>query len=361
MKHYMVQTSDLEHNIRLILEKAQGKTVWAVVKGNGYGLGIVPMARILERNGIGHFAVTEVAEAEQLRQAGISGPILMLSATSNSDEIRRLLELETILTISSVPCARAVQEVAQSLGLGAQGHVKIDTGMGRYGFLPEQIGEMPSLYRDYPNLNLTGIYTHFYNSSLPEPTKAQFEKFQAVVGLLRDQEIDPGMVHCCNSSAFWNYPQMHCDGVRVGSGLLGRVTIGANTGLKVVGQCRAELEEIRTIPAGHTVGYAAGWQAKRETRIAILAIGYYHGFAVDRGFDLWRPKDCLRGVGRYVKALLTRKRLYVQVNGRSCPVLGHVGMINMVIDITDCDCQVGDWAEVNINPLLLKGIDVEYL
>ena len=130
------------------------------------------------------------------------------------------------------------------------------------------------------------------------------------------------------------------------------------TGLKTVGRCQAELEEIRVIPAGHTVGYGAGFKAKRETRTAVLSIGYYNGFGVDRGFDLWRLQDCIRGVARYVKAFLKRKALYVTVNGKACRVLGHVGMVNMVIDVTDCSCSVGDIAEVNIIPLLLKGVEV---
>ena len=82
------------------------------------------------------------------------------------------------------------------------------------------------------------------------------------------------------------------------------------------------------------------------------------GFAVDKGFDLWRPKDCLRGVARYLKAWLRHKALYVTVNGTPCRVLGHVGMVNMVIDVTDCDCKLGDMAIVNINPLVLKDVDV---
>ena len=153
---------------------------------------------------------------------------------------------------------------------------------------------------------------------------------------------------------------MMCDGVRLGSALLGRVAFSGTTGLKRVGWCQAELEEIRTIPVGHTVGYGAGWRAKRPTRTAVLSIGYYTGFGVDRGFDLWRFSDCLRGIARYIKAFLKRKALYVQVNGKDCRVLGHVGMVNMVIDVTDCECSVGDMARVDINPLLVKGMEIVY-
>lgn len=360
MKRYMVDKSALEHNIKLLLEKAKGKTLWGVIKGDGYGLGVVEMARILSAHGIDHFAVTDVAEVRALRSDGFENPILMMEGTCNETEVNELLDLGAILTIGTPEDASVVNAQAAARSTVAEAHLKIDTGMGRYGFLPSQMELVHSLYAGNPNIAFTGIYTHFYNSSDLAPTQIQFDKFMAVVGELQAAGIDTGMVHCCNSSAFLKYEHMHCDGARVGSALLGRVTIGGGTGLKVVGDCQAELEEIRTIPAGHTVGYGAGWVAKRETRIAVLSIGYFNGFGVDRGFDLWRFQDCLRGVARYIKAFLKRKALYVTVNGQNCRVLGHVGMVNMVIDVTNCDCALGDMAHVNINPLLVKGVEIVY-
>lgn len=360
MKQYTVDTSALAHNVQFLIKKAEGKTLWGVIKGNGYGLGVVEMARVLASNGMERFAVTDIREVRALRQAGFENPILMMEGTCNPCEVKELLELGAILTVGTVEDAVVINEQARLHAGGAQAHLKIDTGMGRYGFLPSQMETVVRLYSANPHIQFTGIYTHFYDSAAPAPTKTQFEKFMDVVQQLKAAGIDPGMVHCCNSSAFLKYPQMHCDGARVGSALLGRVTLGNDTGLKTVGQCRAELEEIRTIPAGHTVGYGAGWVAKRRTRIAILSVGYFHGFAVDRGFDLWRVKDCIRGIARYLKALFQKKALYVTVNGKQCRVLGHVGMVNMVIDVTDCPCKTGDMALVNINPLLLKGIDIVY-
>ena len=359
MKRYMVEKAALEHNIRLLLEKAKGKTLWGVIKGDGYGLGVVEMARVLAAHGIDHFAVTDLCEVRALRADGFDNPILMMEGTCNEAEINELLDLGAILTIGTPEDARAVNAQAQARSAVAEAHLKIDTGMGRYGFLPEQMETIHSLYADCPSIAFTGIYTHFYHSSELAPTQIQFDKFMAVVNELQAADIDTGMVHCCNSSAFLKYEHMHCDAARVGSALLGRVTV-SGSGLKVVGDCQAELEEIRTIPSGHSVGYGAGWVAKRETRIAILSIGYFNGFGVDRGFDLWRFQDCIRGVARYIKAFLKKKALYVTVNGHNCRVLGHVGMVNMVIDVTDCDCALGDMAHVNINPLLLKGVEIVY-
>lgn len=361
MKRYVAEIAALTHNVALLLKKAKETVVWGVIKGNGYGLGIVPMAQLLAEHGISHFAVTELAEVEALRQAGLSHPVLMMESTCNPSELQRLLELHAIITVGSAEAATALNEAAQAAGLVAQAHVKIDTGMGRFGFLPEEEDRIKSLYEEYPFITCTGIYTHFYDSADPIPTRAQFAAFLSVVDGLRKAGIDPGMVHCCNSSAFLMYPEMHCDAVRVGSALLGRVTVGADTGLKPVGYCEAEIEVLRDIPVGHTVGYGAGWRAKRQTKIAVIGIGYSNGFGVDRGFDLWRLKDCIRGVARYIKAFIRHKALYVSINGCPCRVLGHVGMVNLVVDVTDCPCRTGDLARIDINPLLLKGVPVEFL
>ncbi len=361
MRAYMVDKSALAHNIGIILERAGDAVVWGVIKGDGYGLGCVELARVLSAYGIDHFAVTDVGEVRQLREAGfVESPILMMEGTCNPAEINELLDHGAILTIGSAEDAVMVDQVARERSTVAEAHLKIDTGMGRYGFLPEQIEKIYSLYTDSTNIAFTGIYTHFGCAVDAAVTQKQYDKFQQVVQELRAAGFETGMVHCCNSTAFWKYRHMHCDGVRIGSALLGRVAFSGSHDLKTVGYCQAELEEIRTIPVGHTVGYGAGWVAKRETRIAVLSIGYFNGFGVDRGFDLWRFKDCIRGIARYIKAFIKHKALYVHVNGTPCKVLGHVGMVNMVIDVTDCDCKVGDMARVNINPLLLKGIEVIY-
>lgn len=361
MKAYVVQTDALLHNLSLLCQKANGRTIWAVVKGNGYGLGTAELSRLLAENGIDHFAVTDPAEVQAIREAGLSDvEILMLEGCSNPAELEQLLELEAILSVGSPNSIAAAGEAAQKWGRTARVHLKIDTGMGRFGFLPSEASQAAELLKVQPSLELTGVYTHFYDATNKAITKAQFEAFQGAVSALREAGVNPGMVHCCNSSAFWLFPEFHCDAVRLGSAILGRVAFSKPTDLKRVGYCEAELEEIRMLPKGHSVGYGGGWVAKRDTRIAVLGVGYFHGFSVERGFDLWRLEDCLRGAARYIKAFLRHKALYVEVNGKPCRVLGHVGMINMVIDVSGCDCQVGDLARVDINPLLVKGIPVSY-
>ena len=339
MKAYIVEKKALEQNIHLLRKRAGDRVIWGVVKGDGYGLGCVSMAKLLAAHGIDHFAVTDVSEVRALRDEGFrENPILMMEGTCNPEEINELLDLDAILTVGSPEDAAQIDRLAKERSSIAQAHLKIDTGMGRYGFLPSQMEQIHDLYTGCPNIAFTGIYTHFFSARNAVTTQTQFDLFQKVVQEIRAAGFETGMVHCCNSTAFWKYEHMHCDAVRLGSAVLGRVNFEGKTGLKKIGYCQAELEEIRSLPKGHTVGYGGGWKARRQTRTAVLSVGYYNGFGVDRGFDLWRFSDCLRGVGRYVKAFLKKKALYVRVNGKPC--------------------KVGDMARVDINPLLVKGMDI---
>lgn len=359
MKRFVVDREALGKNIEILKARAGDATVFGVVKGNGYGLGVCNLADVLRAHGVDHYAVTDLAEVRALRRAGFeSETILMMEGTCNPEELGALIDSRAIVSVGSLTCAQRLDAEAEKRGVTAEAHIKIDTGMGRYGFLPEEIQKVLSLYEACPHVHFCGIYTHFCRAYDEKATKEMFERFQTVVQTIRDAGLQPGTVHCCNSTAFWKYPEMHCDAVRIGSALLGRVNFSGGTGLQRIGQCEAEIEEIRTLPRGHAVGYGSHWVAKRETRTAILSIGYSHGFSVEKGYDLWGTKDCMHGVGRYVKAWLRKKALYVTVNGKSCRVLGHVGMVNMVIDVTDCDAALGDMALVDINPLVLKDVPV---
>ena len=142
MKAYVVENESLSYNIEFLKRKAGDVPIWAVVKGNGYGLGLLPLAQRLAEHGIDRFCVTEVREAEQLRENGFdTAQILMLRSAENAEEINRLMDLRVILTVGSAEMADLVDGIAASRADVAEVHVKIDTGMGRFGFLPEQTEE----------------------------------------------------------------------------------------------------------------------------------------------------------------------------------------------------------------------------
>jgi len=202
MKRYLVERELIQNNIQVLQKKAGSAVIWAVLKGNGYGLGLLPMAETCRAAGLDHFAVTEIAEARALREGGFeTEPILMLQPTADADEITALLPLHVIFTISSTEDASVLAGLAAQAGVTAEAHIKIDTGMGRYGFLPEEMEKITPVYHYMDTIHVTGIYTHLHSAFCDKKaTKAQIESFGRVLAALREAGIEPGIAHILNSS-----------------------------------------------------------------------------------------------------------------------------------------------------------------
>ena len=359
MKSYIVEKDAILHNLDVLRNKAGCTPIWAVLKGNGYGLGVGPMAELCWEKEIRRFAVTELDEAQIIRQAHADAQILLLRPTMDQAELNRLLDLEVIATIASTEDAAALNSLAAQRDVVAEVHVKIDTGMGRYGFLPEELEKILSVYRYNDHIAVSGIYTHFHTAfGKAKHTAAQEETFRRLVQAIVDAGVEPGARHCCNSAAFLRWPEMKMEGVRLGSALLGRVL--TKSSLRRVGWCEATVDELRWLPAGHSTGYGAAWRAKKPTQIAVISVGWYHGFTNEYGHDIFRFRDCLRDALGAVKRMLFKKKIYVSINGKKCPVLGHVGMLHTVVDVTKVNCKLGDKAILQINPLQVRGMEIVY-
>ena len=359
MKAYIVEKDAILHNLEILTKKAGNVPVWAVVKGNGYGLGVKPLAALCRQGGINRFAVTELDEAQILRETFSNCHILLLRPTTDPAELRRILDLDVIATVGSAEDAAALNALAGQRKLVADVHVKIDTGMGRYGFLPEETEKVLNVYRYNDNLAVSGIYTHFHSAFCSEKaTFRQFETFKRVIQAIEAAGIEPGTPHCCNSNALLRWPELRMGGVRVGSAILGRVA--AKSKLKRVGCCQATVDEVRWLPAGHSTGYGSAWTAKKPTRIAVLPVGWYHGFTCEYGNDIFRFRDCLRQMLGAIKRMVFKKKIFVYIGGKKCPVLGHVGMLHTVCDVTKVNCKQGDTATLDINPILVHGMEIEY-
>ena len=361
MRAYIVERSALIQNIEAIRQFAGQTPIWGVLKGNGYGLGVLPMARLLWDNGIDRFAVTEMREAELLRDAFPEAPILMLRATSDPAEINTLLDLRVILSVSNYEMAVAINGLAGERADVAEVHLCIDTGMGRYGFLPEEADKIISLYEYMKHLAVSGMFTHFHSAFCSEKaTRRQFAAFTVLAEKVQKAGYETGMLHCCSSAAFLKYPEMHLDGVRIGSAFLGRLGFQSKLGLKKIGYVECAVEDLRWLPAGHTVGYGAGYKCKERTRVAIVGVGWANGFGAERANDLFRVRDSLRAMLRHLIQIFVKKNILVSVNGQKCRVLGHIGMVHTVIDVTDMDCSLGDKVVLQVNPLNVKGLKVHY-
>ena len=359
MKSYIVEKDAILHNLEVLQKKAAGTPIWAVLKGNGYGLGVKPMAELCWEKEIRRFAVTEPEEAAVIRELYPEAKILMLRPTTDQQELERLLELDVIVTVASTEDAAVLNALAAQRDVVAEAHVKVDTGMGRYGFLPEEQEKILSVYRYHDHIAVSGIYTHFHTAfGKVKITEAQEAAFNKLISALHEAGIETGERHCCNSAAFLRWPNKKMEGVRLGSALLGRVLTRSN--LRRVGYCEATVDELRWLPAGHSTGYGAAWRAKKATKVAILSVGWYHGFTNEYGRDIFRFRDCLREALGAVKRMIFKKKINVTINGKKCPVLGHVGMLHTAVDVTKIICKAGDKAIVDIKPTQVRGLPIEF-
>lgn len=363
MKKFVIETEKLVHNVQTICDRA-GVPVIAVLKADGYGFGMLQMARILADNGITMFAVTEPEDALTLRESGFTSQlILVMRSTAMQDEADLVIRANATATIGSPEAAAALSAAAQRRGAVAKAHVKIDTGMGRYGFLPSQYDYVRTAYTRLPNVTVTGIYTHFHSSFADgEATHRQCEQLLEITKRLESEGIEPGLRHAANSSGLFNYDDLTLDAVRIGSAFTGRIHTKQPSGLHRLGYLESRVIEIREVPAKHSVGYGAGYITKRPTKIAVVPVGYTDGFHVEKKKDLYRFRDVIRYIVGELRTFFGKKTITVTVDGKQAPVLGHVGLCHVSLDVTDLDISLGARAVLEVNPLYVSPlVEKEYV
>ncbi len=351
MKALIIEKEDLIHNIKKIKEAGkENYEIIAVVKANGYGLGLIEFSKILVEQGIKNLAVSTVEEALELKKTNLEANILLLSSVCDAEEVKELVDNGIILTVGSKTAAEIANE------LNARVHIKIDTGFGRYGFVYNHEKEILDAYKNYPNLKIEGTFSHFSQSYAKNDkyTKLQFDRFIKVTEMLKTNGIDAGMLHICNSSAFLKYPYMHLNAARIGSAFLGRILVENNLGLKKIAKLETKITEIKTLPKGYNIGYSCTEKTKRETKVAIVPVGYGDGFSMSASNDMFRVVDRLREVKTALINLTKKGKITVEVDNAACKVLGQIGMCHTAIDVTDVNAKIGSKVVMNVNPIFIQ-------
>ena len=381
MKSLVINREDLKHNIRKIKEIAKDTgrldnhkqiKIIAVVKGNGYGLGLIPYSKFLIDNGIDFLAVSTAEEAVKLREAGLQARILMLSSTAIKKEIELLVENDIIITIGSKEALDVAETVAKEKNKQVKAHLKIDTGFGRYGFIYSQKQEMLEALKNMKNVQIEGTFSHFslafYEKN--EYSEEQFKRFMDVIEFLKENNIETGMLHICNSSAFLKFKHMRLNAVRVGSAFLGRLAIQNTYGLKKIAYLKSNVAEIKELPEKYNVGYSNSFTTKKSTKIALVPVGYADGYNVREQRDMFRKIDRLRYIVRDIKDAFKDKSLYVNIlckdnqekQYKRCKVLGRIGMYHISVDVTGKDVQVGNEVKLDVSPMFVdSSIRREYI
>ena len=329
-----IDLSNLEHNYRALRAMLpQGCRFLGVVKADAYGHGAVQVARRLETLGAEYLAVACLDEALELRQAGITTPILILGYTP-TERAEALLDNGITQTVYDVEMARALSNAAAAAGKTLKIHVKADTGMSRLGWLcggedqsatVEAIAQVCAL----PGLEAEGIYTHFANADGDEDyTMLQFTRFLDLLEALKERGITFAIRHCAASAAALKFPCTHLDMVRPGIALYGHYPDPScegldGPGLRPVMTLKTRVASVKAVPAGTPVSYGCTHVLDRETKLAALTIGYADGL----------PRLC-------------SDKLEVLIGGQRAPVVGRICMDMCMADVTGLDVAPGDEVEV---------------
>ncbi len=324
-----VDCAALRHNFHVIQSYLpMGTGVMAVLKANAYGHGAIASSKVLLEEGASMIGVGDSQEAIELRQNGIEAPILILGAVIPG-EMEQVIRNSITVNIHTIDMLREVNAVAERLGVVAEAHLMVDSGMGRLGATPDEAISILQVIRRCRSVKLTGLCTHFSSPTETSPnfSKLQMTRFNQVVDASARLGFGGVTVHAASHAAMLRYPEARYDMVRPGLALWGMTGIGhhpANDELQSVLALRTQIVQLKDVPEGTPIGYGRLWYAPAPTRIATLPIGYNDGFPVG----------------------LTGKS-EVLIRGVRCPVVGRVSMDYIMVDAGAVpEARVGDTVTV---------------
>ncbi len=316
-----VNLANLAHNFCEIKRYTGGADIIAVVKADAYGHGGVTVARLFEKLGAAILAVACLDEALELRSNGISAPIMILGATP-VHFVPILSKHNIIQSVHSFDYAKELAAAASALGRTVMVHIKLDTGMSRFGLYAheksiEQAAEEALAITNLNGLRVEGIFTHFAEAENSDTsfTDDQFESFIGVCDILKAHGKTFKFCHCANSAAVVNYKRAHLSCVRPGLLLYGYFPSkdsSADLDLRPALTFRSLVADVRKIKKGDSISYNRTFIAERDMTVAVICCGYADGIS---------------------RALSNRGAFLI--NGHRAPILGNVCMDLTVVDVSD--------------------------
>ena len=333
-----VDLDALAHNYRLLRGLAPGAKFLGLVKADAYGHGAAPIAKKLQELGADMLAAACLDEAIALRESGIALPILCLGQTP-PELAGELLAYDITQTVGDLETGEALSAAAVAAGKTLKIHVKVDTGMGRLGFVYYEDDDEAALERAgkeieslcaLPGLEPEGIFTHFANADGSEAyTKNQCARIYDVFGELWERGLHQFKIyHCAASAAVLNYSwtKVYMNMIRPGIALYGYVPDPSvkDPGLKPVMTVKSRIAVVRDLPAGAKISYGCTATLERDSKVAVLPMGYGDGL----------PR-------------VLSNKLEVLIGDKLCPVLGRICMDMCMVDVTDAPgVKAGDVATV---------------
>ena len=298
----------------------EGVAIALVTKADAYGHGLIPVSRYAARNGADWIAVATVQEGIALRDAGLDVPIIVLSPMLPV-EAEQAVFYGLDVVVERVETAEALSRAA-SAERQARVHLKVDTGLSRFGASPQEAAAVAKAIAALPHLSLVGISQHFSDASNEDVTKLQAERFEDALAKCNKEGLEFEWVHMANSTAASRCPKTRKNLVRIGMSAYGFGAPAQKIGCRPVLSWSARVTAMRTVPAGTALSYGGTHVVQRESRIATVGVGYGDGYPRSAG-----------------------GRCNVVLRGSAAPVVGAVCMDQLLADVTDIpDVNIGDVA-----------------
>ena len=340
-----IDLTALAHNVSQLKKFLPPQTkLMAVVKADAYGHGAITVAETALKHGANYLAIATLSEGVQLRQAGLDAPILILGAINAPEDIKAVAAWQLEPTICNSQQAVIFSQTLKAIGVTLPVHLKLDTGMSRLGTNWQEATEFVELVQKLPNLSLKSIYSHFATADDPDSTvmNLQHQRFRNAIAKLKNRGITPPSLHIANSAATLSDRSCHYDLVRIGLALYGLYPsphLSSTIDLQPVLQVKAKITQVKTLPPGTGVSYGYRYVTNKDTKVAVVGIGYADG--VPRNLSN-RLKAIIRGQLVSQIGAITMDQMMLNVDcipnlqpGEIVTLLGTDGDITITAD---------DWA-----------------
>ncbi len=330
MKHRVEVEIDLEalvKNYHKIASHVSPLKVLAVLKANAYGLGVAAYAKALYEAGARQFGVAEPFEALEIGKVLPKDAEIQILSSILPDEIEEMVKKGVILPITDLETAALISKYSLKWKKVTKVQLKVDSGMGRLGILAKDLKRVALEAKNLPNLELEGVFSHCPMAYDPKDpfTKSQIKFFKSLVAELKAEGLEFKKLHIAASDAINNFPEAFkapFNMVRTGINLHGSFDPNGRRALKVapVLTLKTRVAQVRTLPAGTTLGYGRTWCLNKETKVATISAGYADGLP-----------------------LALTNRGHVFIGGKRCKIIGRISMDYTTVDVSEVEnVKAGD-------------------
>lgn len=335
----LVQTERILANLRILQKQVGNTPLIPTLEANAFGLGDVAVAQLLANEGIKAVAVSRLEEAVRIAEAVRGMDIFLLTPYAGEEDIATILKNDIIASVGSNDCAVLISSLSRKMRCRARVQLCFDFGMGRFGYMPQDVVKAAQTIRHLENVELAGVFT-----ILPAGGKdkesfrlQQVKDFQRVLTSIEREGLRTGITHMADTSQAAICREMRLGAVRAGADLFGRGMQKERHGLKKVGRAVSEVCDLKWMTAGSTVGEDGRSRLRKATRLAVVPAGLADGLFTDmqihRKFRIFQP------------------HLTCEINGQKANIVGHVGLTALTVDVTSLDCAPGDIVSFDTDPV----------